>query len=267
MPLILLRGVPETPAVWRPLIECLDRDDVITLQLPGFGTAHPVGFAPSKESYVEWLIEELERFRDIEPPIDVVGHDWGGALVVRAAMLRPELMRSWVSNSTAFVDPDFVWHDAAMKWQTLDVGEAFWSRQLASAPATRRRMFAVAGAPDDVASELAAALDGAMIESILSLYRSAVNIAQEWSLSTSEGLPSGLALVPLRDPYLSAASSFEGAQRLQAEIAELDLGHWWMLENPSRSAEVLQAFWQRLTMVAHSPEQSSELPVHGEVSG
>lgn len=90
------------------------------------------------------------------------------------------------------------------------------------------------------------ALDEAMIESILSLYRSAVDIAQELSLPPSSRVPTGLALVPLKDPYLSAASSIQGGRRLGARIVELDHGHWWMLENPSRSAKVLQEFWWRV---------------------
>jgi len=37
MAVVLLHGNPETPVIWEPLIAELDRADVITPQLPGFG--------------------------------------------------------------------------------------------------------------------------------------------------------------------------------------------------------------------------------------
>jgi len=37
MPAVFVHGVPETPAVWDRLRVELHRDDVIALQLPGFG--------------------------------------------------------------------------------------------------------------------------------------------------------------------------------------------------------------------------------------
>ena len=41
MPVVLVHGVPETPAVWDPLRSKLSRDDVVALQLPGFGCPRP----------------------------------------------------------------------------------------------------------------------------------------------------------------------------------------------------------------------------------
>lgn len=77
MPVVLVHGVPETAALWDPLLAVLGRDDVVTLQLPGFGCPRPAGFGATKEDYVTWLVGELEG---IEGPIDLVGHDWGGAV-------------------------------------------------------------------------------------------------------------------------------------------------------------------------------------------
>ncbi len=59
MPAVFVHGVPDTAIVWRPLLECLNRRDVICLSLPGFGNVRASGFQPDKDSYASWLIDEL----------------------------------------------------------------------------------------------------------------------------------------------------------------------------------------------------------------
>ena len=92
MTAVFVHGNPETPAVWGPLRSELSRTDVVAVHLPGFGIPTPEGFSATKESYVDWLIAELETY---DHPVDLVGHDWGGGLVGRVACLRPDLIRSW----------------------------------------------------------------------------------------------------------------------------------------------------------------------------
>src|ERR1051325_2119885 len=96
MPAVFVHGVPETTALWNDLRAVLDRRDTIALALPGFGCARPSGFAATNEAYVEWLIGELEK---IGAPVDLVGHDWGAGFTLRVASLRPDLLRSWVSDA------------------------------------------------------------------------------------------------------------------------------------------------------------------------
>jgi hypothetical protein len=43
MTVVLVRGNPETDAVWDPLVEALGRDDVVRLSRPGFGAPLPDG--------------------------------------------------------------------------------------------------------------------------------------------------------------------------------------------------------------------------------
>src|SRR5262245_707395 len=114
MPAVFVHGVPDTPALWQPLIAKLKRRDVVTLNLPGFGNKRPAGFQPTKEGYVDWLIKELER---IDGPIDLVGHDWGALQVTRTVSLRPDLVRTWNAGA-APLHPNYVWHDTAKIWQT-----------------------------------------------------------------------------------------------------------------------------------------------------
>jgi pimeloyl-ACP methyl ester carboxylesterase len=109
MPAVLVHGVPDTQQVWKPVISRLDRKDVVTLSLPGFGCPVPGGFSATKEAYVDWLLSQLAA---IQGPIDLVGHDWGGLLVVRAVSVRPDAVRSWAAGGSP-LDREYVWHQAA----------------------------------------------------------------------------------------------------------------------------------------------------------
>jgi hypothetical protein len=51
-------------------------------------------------------------------------------------------------------------------------------------------------------------------------------------------------LVPSVDPFDDETLSRETANRLGARVEVLDgLGHWWMLQDPDRSAAALVEFW------------------------
>ena len=127
MPAVFVHGVPETPVLWDPLRSHLQRDDVVALQLPGFGCARPEGFGATKEEYVAWLVGELEGLQ-AQGPIDLVGHDWGGGLTVRLVSIRSDLVQSWVTDAAGLGDLDFEWHDFAKIWQTPGAGEEFFAR-------------------------------------------------------------------------------------------------------------------------------------------
>lgn len=43
MTIVLVHGNPETDAIWGPLVDALQRDDVVRLSPPGFGAALPDG--------------------------------------------------------------------------------------------------------------------------------------------------------------------------------------------------------------------------------
>ena len=119
-PAVLVHGNPETPALWDPLAGSLQRD-VVRLAPPGFGAPLPADFGATMPEYRDWLVGELER---IGEPVDLVGHDWGGAHVVNVAMARPELLRSWVSDAIGVFEVDYVWHVLVQVWHHPGVGEA-----------------------------------------------------------------------------------------------------------------------------------------------
>jgi pimeloyl-ACP methyl ester carboxylesterase len=241
MPAVFVHGVPETPQIWDPLRAKLGRSDVLTPRLPGFGSDRPAGFGATKDEYVAWLIGELET---VGEPVDLVGHDWGGGFVVRVVSIRPDLVRSWVSDAAAIGHADFGWHDFAKIWQTPGEGEAFWDGQLALPADERGALLAAGGVPSEHATDLAGHVDSTMTACILDLYRSATEVGQEWAPDFRAVGPPGLVLIASDDPFLSQDLARSAAETAGATTAELaGLGHWWMLQDPDRAATTLESFW------------------------
>lgn len=244
MPVVLLHGVPETSGLWDDVRTRLGRKDALALSLPGFGCTRPAGFAATKEAYVDWLIRELER---IGEPVDLVGHDWGGGFTLRVASLRPDLLRSWVSDVAALGDVEFQWHEFAKIWQTPGAGEQFFRDQLALSIEERAVTFENFAVPSKQARKLAAGIDATMGECILQLYRSAVDVGKEWAPGIRDIRTPGLVIIPSDDPFLAAGSAERTAAACGANVVHLDrVGHWWPLQAPERGAETLSKFWASL---------------------
>lgn len=247
MTVVLVHGNPETDAIWGPLVEALGRQDVVALSPPGFGAPLPDDFPATYLAYRDWLGSELEG---IDGPIDLVGHDWGGGHVVTLMMQRPELVRSWVSDVVGLFDPEYVWHDMAQVWQTPGDGEDLVQTMLSGSLEERAEQMAALGIPTDIATALAAAQGPEMGRAILALYRSA---RQPVIGEAAEALPNaaarpGLSLLATDDPYAGPEEMRRrAADRAGARTEVLDgLGHWWMVQDPVRSAAVLTGFWESL---------------------
>jgi pimeloyl-ACP methyl ester carboxylesterase len=243
MPAVFVHGVPETTEIWQPLLGRLQRSDLVTLALPGFGAPRPDGFGATKEDYVAWLIGSLEQL-DGDGPIDLVGHDWGGGLVARAVSLRADLVASWATDAAGLCTPEFTWHDLARIWQTPGDGEAFWSDLRAQSNEERAAGLEVFGVPHDAAVAMASQVDETMAECILTLYRSAIDVGAEWSADFSDIGAPGLSILATEDPFGVAGTGASGAQAAGAQTATLEgLGHWWMLQDPAAGAAMLETFW------------------------
>ena len=238
MPVVLVHGVPDTHRVWRALIERLRRNDVITLSLPGFDSAIPPGFDCTKEAYCGWLLEELRR---MSGPIDLVGHDWGGLLTVRAVSLEPLLVRTWAAGA-APLDPEYEWHKAAKLWQTPGVGEQVMEKLT---PEALSSGLVAAGVPPADAAVTAQHADATMKRSILALYRSAVTVGLEWVDDLRRVQAPGLLLWGQNDPYAAPVYGSRLAGRTRARFVEFPgCSHWWQLERAADVARELEAFWE-----------------------
>lgn len=246
MPAVFVHGVPETPAIWDPLLGHLTRNDIVSVQLPGFGCPRPADFDATKEAYVSWLVGELEELAD-QGPVDLVGHDWGGGFVVRLVSTRPDLVASWVTDAAGIGDPSFEWHDIARIWQTPGEGEDFFAQQLAQSPDERAGVFEMFGVPHEHAVTLGGGIDQTMADCILALYRSALDVGKEWGPEFRDIPEPGLVLAALDDALGSVERTRGAAARAGASVADLEgLGHWWMLQDPAKGASVLEEFWSTL---------------------
>jgi pimeloyl-ACP methyl ester carboxylesterase len=248
MPKVFVHGNPETSAIWRALFDDLkDRgvDDIVALSPPGFGAAVPVGFEPTQVGYRDWLIREIQR---LGAGVDLVGHDWGAGHVYGVLAERPDLLRSWAADCAGLVHPDYVWHDAALAWQTPEVGEQTIAAMFAMPVEQRAETWASLGIRQDVAEEIAAEQNDEMGRCILALYRSAKQPAMASlgaRLRTTEKRP-GLAIIPSADPYAGTLEVCTAvADGVGAKTVVLDgQGHWWMFGGSQVAAEALLAHWK-----------------------
>jgi pimeloyl-ACP methyl ester carboxylesterase len=247
MTIVLVHGNPETAAIWDDLVPHLRSDDVVRLSPPGFGSAIPSGFDCSTNAYRDWLAGELEK---LAGPVDLVGHDWGGGHVMRIAMERPELIRSWTSDVLGIFDPDYVWHDMAQVWQTPSAGEQAVA-QMTSAPVdARAKRYESLGVSPAIAAQVAAGASADMGRAILALYRSAAQPMLRdlgRSLSRAAAKP-GLAVIATQDHYCGGETlARRSAERAGAKVTILDgAGHWWMCEQPKQGADAINAFLAQL---------------------
>ncbi len=238
--IVFVHGVPETAALWDKVRSHIDTESV-ALSLPGFGCPRPSGFGATKDEYVAWLLDELDK---IDEPVDLVGHDWGAALTYRVATAHGESVRSWVTDGLTAVHPDYVWHDFAQIWQTASEGEAFWADQLAAPIEERAGVFEAFGVPHDDAVTLGSAIDETMASCILDLYRSALpNIHSDWSNPFQPTSAPGFVLAASEDPFGDEAKNREAAEALGARLELLEgVGHWWPAQAPAEAASMLVEF-------------------------
>ncbi|WIV55558.1 alpha/beta fold hydrolase [Amycolatopsis nalaikhensis] len=244
MTAVFVNGNPETAAIWDPLCAELDRTDVVRLSPPGFGAPIPDGFECTVSAYRDWLVAELTALGE---PVDLVGHDVGGSTVVSVAMARPDLLRTWVSDSLGVFDPDYVWRDLAQGWQTPGVGERSVAELLGGTLGDRAERMVGRGIPRPIAERLAAAQGPVMGQAILAFYRSA---RQPVMAELGRNLPAaaarpGLAIIGTDDHFVGSPElRRRSAARAGARVEVLDgLGHWWMVQDPVRGARALVAFW------------------------
>jgi pimeloyl-ACP methyl ester carboxylesterase len=238
---VFVHGVPETADLWKKVRPLMGGESV-ALPLPGFGCARPDGFGATKDEYVAWLLDELDR---IDGPVDLVGHDWGAGLTYRVATAHGDRIHAWAADVANVMHPDYEWHDFAKIWQTPGDGEMFFRDQLASPPDGQAQVFEVLGVAPDDALELARWTDETMGACILDLYRSATpNPSADWGDAWGITAAPGLVLCPTDDPFGDLLQSRQMADMLGARHEIIpEAGHWWALQAPESAAALLREFF------------------------
>ena len=259
MTLVLVHGNPETTAIWNPMRAALERrgigaSDVVALSPPGFGVPAPEGFGATMNEYRDWLAAELKQLLAAGAEhVDLLGHDWGGGHVMRIAMERPDLIRSWCTDVIGLFDPDYVWHDAAQLWQSPD-GDASIERMISRSDDERIPFYAGMGMGTEVATAVVPHINADMGRCILALYRDAAQPAMQrlgQNISTAAQRP-GLCILAEGDVFTGGAEAHRRlAGRAGAQVAELaDVGHWWMCEQPELAARTIETWLSTLDRTA-----------------
>lgn len=240
VPALFVHGVPETTALWGALVDRLERDDVVLLGLPGFGSPAP-DFEPTMHGYADWLAGELAAYEEV----DLVTHDWGAILALRVLADRPTNVRSWATDGGDLA-ADFEWHDLAKLWISPD-GDAFMASTVSASVEERAALLIGAGVPESGATAMAEAFDATMAACILSLYRSSTDVGNEWGPGIDAIRGPGLVFEADADPFRSPGRAQRLAARTGASVELLaGAGHWWMLDRPAPAAEALERFWSTL---------------------
>lgn len=244
---LFIHGVPDTPEMWRPLITALslEPEQYSVPALPGFGVPVPADFDCSADAYVDWCRTQIEAAAaKAGGPIDLVGHDWGAIIAMRAAARVPHLIASWAIAGAA-PEPSYKWHRMARLWQTPILGNLI---MLLTRPRQIQTLLQTSGLPAALARQEAGAFDQTMKSSILRLYRSAKRLQQltDDPVTTNfDALPRpGLIYWGADDPYVATSVAETYAKRTGANlIVEPTTGHWSIVQRADRLATILEQHW------------------------
>jgi pimeloyl-ACP methyl ester carboxylesterase len=239
--IVFLHGVPETAHLWDKVRSRLNRESV-ALSLPGFGCERPANFSATKDAYVTWLVNELEKF---DEPVDLVAHDWGALLTLRVATAYGQCLRSWTVDVASGLHPNATWHDVARIWQTPGDGEALVDSFSNATAEQLAPIYEGYGLDHADALEVARhSIDPVMGQCILDLYRSATpNLFASWGNELSTTSAPGMVLIALNDSFTDAENSRWVANKLGARTQELaGVGHWWAMQDPNSAVSAITSF-------------------------
>jgi pimeloyl-ACP methyl ester carboxylesterase len=238
MPAFFVHGNPDSSRLWDRVKQHLGEYDgeVVAGDMPGFRDPAPEGFPATKESYVDWICEECEK---LGGKVDLVGHDWGSLLVQRVASIRPDLLNS-VACGGAAVDANYPWHPLAQIWQTPGEGEKYMAEELT--PEFGIEHLLENGVPrEDAERNIWLTEHGK--DSILKIYRSAIEIGAEWQPDLEKQEVPAMVIWGRTDPYVPLEFGEALAARMKGELVVLECGHWWPYERPEETAAALLRHW------------------------
>jgi pimeloyl-ACP methyl ester carboxylesterase len=242
-PVVLVHGLGGAAANWLALAPLLlPGRRVLVPELPGHGGSEPLPAAPSLNAYVDRIAALLDG------PAVVVGHSLGGAISLRLAIRRPELVRALVLAGAAGISSG----SRRARYGLTITGLlkpgrriAPYRRRVARSAALKTLVFGRWGAADPpaLAPELAEALlaGPARHTDTVSAARALVRDDPRADLDRV-GCPV-LLLWGARDNQLPVGDAFEYARRLRAPLRTIaDCGHLLIAERPVACAHAIEEF-------------------------
>ncbi len=243
-PLVLIHGLATTRCIWRHAAPRLARSrQVVTLDVPGFGDARPVGRGFDLERVADRVAEDL-RASGVPAPYALVGHSMGGAVALTLAARDPRAVRGLVLVSPAGLRPIPVALAVALGL----AAELYVPLRRQAAPLATwswgRRLLMAGGVADG------AALDPADVRRLVAASRGARRVGPALSAVAGADLRPLLAALPLplgalwgRDDRVIPPGGMHTVRRLRADaVCEIidGAGHISMVEQPAAFADALE---------------------------
>ena len=242
-PLLLVHGLGGAAANWLALAPLLlPGRRVIVPELPGHGGSEPLPAAPSLSAYADRLAVLLDE------PAAVVGHSLGGAIALRLAIRRPDLVRALVLAGSAGISSG----SRRARYSLTITGLLKPGKRIAP---HRRRVGQSALLKTIVFGRWGAADPPALSPELVEAYLAGPGRHTD-TLSASRALMRDdprvdlervrcptLLLWGARDHQLPIGDAFEYARRLHAPLRTIaDCGHLLIAERPDACADAIQAF-------------------------
>ena len=245
-PLVLVHGLGGAAANWLALAPLLRAGrQVLVPELPGHGGSAPLPAAPSLNAYADRIALLMER------PAAVVGHSLGGAITLRLAIRRPELVSKLVLAGAAGISSGTRQARYALTMTGLvKPGKriAPYRQRVARSALLKTLVFGRWGVSDPPA------LPADIAESFLSgpaRHTDTVSAAKALIRDDPRGdldrvrCPV-LLLWGARDHQLPIDDAFDYARRLRAPLRAIaDCGHLLIGERPEACADAINSFLSR----------------------
>jgi pimeloyl-ACP methyl ester carboxylesterase len=250
-PLLLVHGLGGAAANWLGLAPLLlPGRRIIVPELPGHGGSAPLPAAPSLNAYADPIALLAEREVGTTA---VVGHSLGGAISLRMAIRRPDLVRALVLAGAAGISSGARRARYALVVTGLvKPGRriAPYRRAVARSAALKTLVFGRWGAADPPA------LSPEIAEAFLSgPARHTDTVSASQALTRDDPRPDlarvrcpTLVLWGARDHQLPVGDAFEYARRLRAPLRVIaDCGHLLIGEHPEACADAIESFLARVS--------------------
>jgi pimeloyl-ACP methyl ester carboxylesterase len=246
-PLLLVHGLGGAASNWLALAPLLLRGrHVLVPELPGHGGSEPLPAAANLNAYADrlGLVAEREGFFGA----GVVGHSLGGAIVLRLAIRRPDLVGGLVLAGAAGISSGSRRSRYALTVTGLvKPGRriAPYRRLVARSALLRTLVFGRWGAADPQA------LPGEVVEGLLAgPARHTDTFSAAKALMVDDPRADldrvrcpALVLWGARDNQLTVVDAFDYARRLRAPVRLIaDCGHLLIGERPDACADAIESF-------------------------
>jgi pimeloyl-ACP methyl ester carboxylesterase len=241
---LLLHGNPDSAMMWEGIGRRLaDRFRCLAPDLPGFGHSEvPTDYERSRDGMARF-VEQLRRAAEIEPPVDLIAHDFGGPFAFAWAIQYPSHVRRIVAINTSFFS-DYRWHFWARVWRSPILGELAMAAMNRPMFARELRRGAGGFLPEEHIDKTWALITPRMKKEVLRLYRASDPLEHKgWedrlvALTTTKPT---LVIWGDKDPYISSRY----AERFNARrVVHLpDIGHWPAVQAPAACAETILTFF------------------------